>query len=206
MAAKAALLGVVLIASRTSPTDMAVEICEDAGIVLLGYVRGRRFNVYAHPERLCVPAACERIADVTGVILAGGSSTRMGSNKALLPYQGGTFIESIHRRMAALFREVIVVTNTPDLFRFMPCPKVADIIPGMGGLSGTFWLKRWPILTSGSLASGQYNMMTVGWGGIGAMWRSITNWRARSVNAAITSLSRPPPPSRPGKSPATSRP
>lgn len=136
MAGKGAALRVGLIASRTSPTDMAAEICEDAGIVLLGYVRGRRFNVYAHPERLSIPAACETIADVTGVILAGGPSTRMGSNKALLPYQGGTFIESIHRRMAAMFREVIVVTNTPELYRFMPCPKVADVIPGMGGLSG----------------------------------------------------------------------
>ena len=136
MAAKGAALGVGLIASRTSPTDMAVEICEDAGIVLLGYVRGGRFNAYAHAERLVVPAACEPIADVTGVILAGGSSTRMGSNKALLPYQGGTFIESIHRRMAALFRDVIVVTNTPELYQSVPCPKVVDIIPGLGGLSG----------------------------------------------------------------------
>ncbi len=136
MAAKGAALGVGLIASRTSPTDVAAEICDDAGIALLGYVRGRRFNVYAHPERLSVPAACEPIADVTGVILAGGSSTRMGSNKALLPYQGGTFIESIHRRMAAIFRDVVVVTNTPDLYRFMPCPMVADVIPGLGGLSG----------------------------------------------------------------------
>ncbi len=136
MAAKGAALGVGLIASRTSPTDMAAEICEDAGIALLGYVRGGRFNVYAHPERLAIPAACEPIADVAGVILAGGSSTRMGSNKALLPFRGATFIESIHRRMAALFREVIVVTNTPELYDFLPCPKVADIIPGMGALSG----------------------------------------------------------------------
>ncbi len=136
MAAKGAALGVGLIASRTSPTDMAAEICEDAGIALLGYVRGRRFNVYARPERLSVPAACDPIADVTGVILAGGSSTRMGSNKALLPYQGATFIESIHRRMAAIFRDVIVVTNTPDVYQFIPCPRVRDIIPGLGGLSG----------------------------------------------------------------------
>lgn len=136
MAGKAAALGVGLIASRTSPTDMAAEICRDAGIVLLGYVRGRRFNVYAHPERLSVLAPCEPIADVTGVILAGGSSTRMGSDKALLRYDGATLIESIYRRMAAMFREVIVVTNTPELYGFVPCPKVADIIPGMGALSG----------------------------------------------------------------------
>ena len=56
MAAKAALLGVVLIASRTSPTDMAVRICMEAGITLVGYVRGGRFTVYAHPDRICVSA------------------------------------------------------------------------------------------------------------------------------------------------------
>lgn len=52
MAAKAALLGIPLIASRTSPTDMAVRICREAGITLVGYVRGGRFNVYSHPDRL----------------------------------------------------------------------------------------------------------------------------------------------------------
>ncbi|MBK5094267.1 MAG: formate dehydrogenase accessory sulfurtransferase FdhD, partial [Deltaproteobacteria bacterium] len=49
MAAKGASLGVALIASRTSPTDLAVRICEEAGITLVGYVRGRRFTVYTHP-------------------------------------------------------------------------------------------------------------------------------------------------------------
>ena len=55
MAAKAALLGVALIASRTSPTDMAVKICRSAGIALVGYLRGGRFTIYAHPERIVMP-------------------------------------------------------------------------------------------------------------------------------------------------------
>ena len=56
MAAKAALLGVPLIASRTSPTDMAVTIAAAAGITLIGYLRGGRFSVYTHPERIdCSP-------------------------------------------------------------------------------------------------------------------------------------------------------
>jgi FdhD protein len=55
MAAKAALLGISLIASRTSPTDMAVKICRSAGIALVGYLRGGRFTLYAHPERLAMP-------------------------------------------------------------------------------------------------------------------------------------------------------
>jgi FdhD protein len=54
MAAKASLLGISLIASRTSPTDMAVKMCQEAGITLIGYLRGRRFTVYSHPERLAL--------------------------------------------------------------------------------------------------------------------------------------------------------
>ena len=54
MAAKAALLDVSLVASRTSPTDMAVKICGQAGITLVGYVRGGRFTVYTHSERIDV--------------------------------------------------------------------------------------------------------------------------------------------------------
>lgn len=52
MAAKAALLGITLIASRTSPTDMAISMCEQAGITLIGYARGNRFTVYSHPETI----------------------------------------------------------------------------------------------------------------------------------------------------------
>lgn len=50
MVAKAVQLGISLIASRTSPTDMAVRICEEAGITLIGYLRSGKFNVYCHPE------------------------------------------------------------------------------------------------------------------------------------------------------------
>lgn len=52
MVAKAARLGIVLIASRTSPTDMAVRMCREWGITLLGYVRADSLNVYSCPERM----------------------------------------------------------------------------------------------------------------------------------------------------------
>lgn len=55
MAGKAALLGIAFVASRTSPTDLAVRLCRERGIGLIGYLRGRAFNVYAHPWRLCLP-------------------------------------------------------------------------------------------------------------------------------------------------------
>jgi len=54
MVAKSSRLGISLIASRTSPTDLAVRICDEAGIVLSVYVRGGRFNVYCGAERLAI--------------------------------------------------------------------------------------------------------------------------------------------------------
>lgn len=135
MAAKAASLGVALIASRTSPTDMAVRICREAGIGLVGYVRGESFRVAACPERLRM-ATRERFSDIAGVILAGGESSRMGRNKALMEVNGEHMIETAYRRMAELFDEVLLVTNTPELYEFIPCRKIADIYPGMGPLGG----------------------------------------------------------------------
>jgi FdhD protein len=52
MIAKAARLGVGLIASRTSPTDKALDLCEQAGITLVGYLRGASMEIYSHPQQL----------------------------------------------------------------------------------------------------------------------------------------------------------
>lgn len=134
MAAKAASLGLPLIASRTSPTDMAIKLCEESGITLIGYTRAGRFLVYSHPERLNIHPG--KIKGVAGVILAGGKSSRMGSNKALLAYKGKPLIASIYQKMAELFDQVAVVTNNPEDYSFLPCRKIPDIYPGMGSIAG----------------------------------------------------------------------
>jgi FdhD protein len=136
MVAKAALLGVQLIASRTSPTDMAIKLCEQSDICLVGYVRGGKFTVYSHPELIEPYPDSDKIEDVTAVILAGGTSRRMGSNKALLKVNDTALIEIIYRTLAVLFHEVLIVTNTPEEYRFIPCRKVADIYPGAGSIAG----------------------------------------------------------------------
>lgn len=133
---KASQLGISLVASRTSPTDLAVRLAHEAGITLVGYLRGAGFNVYTHAE-VFAPTPADHVADgVTAVILAGGKSTRMKNNKALLPYSGELFIERIHRQLADIFDEVILVTNTPELYRFVPCRIVQDVYPGQGSLAG----------------------------------------------------------------------
>lgn len=48
MAVKAARLRVAAIASRTSPTDLAVRVCEESQIGLAGYVRGGKMEIYVN--------------------------------------------------------------------------------------------------------------------------------------------------------------
>ncbi len=135
MVAKAARLGIALIASRTSPTDMAIRMCEQAGITLVGYLRGESFEVYAHPQGIALGRP-EKIPGITGVILAGGESRRMGCDKSLLPLEGARFIEHIHRKLATLFDEVVLVTNSPGLYGEIDCRKVPDIYYRQGALAG----------------------------------------------------------------------
>lgn len=134
--AKASLLGIEVIASRTSPSDQAVKMADQAGITLIGRVQQARFQVYSHPAGISVATQKGKIPGITGVILAGGASSRMGSNKALLPHKGGRFIESIYRELSEIFPEVILVTNNPDQYAFLPCRKVPDLFEGMGALAG----------------------------------------------------------------------
>lgn len=52
MVFKTFALGIPLIVSRTSPTTLAIDTAWEAGITLIGYLRGAQFEVYSHPERL----------------------------------------------------------------------------------------------------------------------------------------------------------
>jgi FdhD protein len=136
MVAKAARLGIPLIASRTSPTDMAIRMSEELGITLIGYLRGESFEVYSRREGLAAPTRKAKIVGVSAVILAGGESRRMGSDKSLLPWHGGRFIEHIHRKLDELFDEVVIVTNSPSLYTEISGRKVPDIYYKQGSLAG----------------------------------------------------------------------
>jgi len=74
--------------------------------------------------------------EIAGAILAGGESLRMGRNKALLTLDGERIIENVYHRLTGLFAELLVVTNSPETYDFIPCGKVADVYPGMGPLAG----------------------------------------------------------------------
>src|SRR5688572_19764020 len=49
---KAAVVGIPLLAAVSRPTALAVDLADQAGITLVGLLRGRTANVYTHPARL----------------------------------------------------------------------------------------------------------------------------------------------------------
>ncbi|HLO04887.1 MAG TPA: molybdenum cofactor guanylyltransferase [Symbiobacteriaceae bacterium] len=73
---------------------------------------------------------------LTGLILAGGASSRMGRPKALLPFGPERVIERQVRLLRPLCRELLVVTNDPAAFAFLGVPLVGDRAPGLGPLAG----------------------------------------------------------------------
>lgn len=52
ISSKCSRWGIPVLATRTAPTSLAVEIAEKRGVTIVGFVRGNRFNVYTHPERI----------------------------------------------------------------------------------------------------------------------------------------------------------
>jgi len=78
------------------------------------------------------------IKDVSGLILAGGESSRYGKNKALVKVNGIPLIERVSRVMKSIFQEVILITNTPDEYSFLKLPMYEDLIKGLGPLGGLF--------------------------------------------------------------------
>lgn len=136
MAAKGSLLGVSTIISRTSPTDLAIRLCSERGITLIGYARGGSFITYTHPWRVDADCSPERIAGFSAVILAGGRSTRMGREKSMIEVDGVPMIQRVYQTLSPLFPEVIIVTNDPDRYDSIPCRKVPDIYPGAGSIAG----------------------------------------------------------------------
>jgi len=49
---KTLLAGVPLIAAVSAPSSLAIELAEQSGVTLCGFLRGDTFNVYTHPHRI----------------------------------------------------------------------------------------------------------------------------------------------------------
>lgn len=76
---------------------------------------------------------------ITGVVQAGGKSTRMGGEpKALIELGGRRIVERVVAAIAPVVDDVLVVTNTPERYAFLGLPMVGDVFPDHGSLGGIY--------------------------------------------------------------------
>jgi molybdenum cofactor guanylyltransferase len=84
-------------------------------------------------------------------VLTGGLSSRMGKNKAFLPYRGGTLAQSVAATVAQAAGSATLV-GCPDIFRSLGLPVLADLYPGEGPLGG--------VLTALHHTAADWNLIT----------------------------------------------
>lgn len=74
--------------------------------------------------------------DIVGVILAGGKSSRMGQDKALLYYRGKPFIQHIAESLQYVFKNVIIISDHGEQYKFLNLPIDQDVYRDCGPLGG----------------------------------------------------------------------
>lgn len=76
--------------------------------------------------------------DFSAIVLAGGKSTRMGQDKAFLPFGDERLIDRVIARLLECFSQVIVVgaSGSGDRLQLHGVKAVADEKPGMGPMMG----------------------------------------------------------------------
>jgi molybdenum cofactor guanylyltransferase len=74
--------------------------------------------------------------DVCAVILAGGQSSRMGFNKALLDFGGKPLIHILVDRILPVTNHILISSNDDSSYKFLNIPVVPDQYSGQGPLGG----------------------------------------------------------------------
>jgi len=72
----------------------------------------------------------------SGIVLAGGKSSRMGRDKMLVPFANETFIGRTVNALRRVAAEVIIASNHTGKYNIDGVREVADVYPGTGPLGG----------------------------------------------------------------------
>jgi molybdopterin-guanine dinucleotide biosynthesis protein A len=78
------------------------------------------------------------VKGVTGIILAGGKSSRFGSNKALAKFNGTPLIERATGVLGNIFENLMIITNSPLEYSYLRIPLYQDIVKGLGPVGGIY--------------------------------------------------------------------
>jgi len=75
--------------------------------------------------------------NITGIILAGGESSRMGTDKGTLVLKEKTFIQHIIDAIKPLVSDIIIVSDNPNHDEF-EIVRIEDVIKSAGPLAGLY--------------------------------------------------------------------
>jgi molybdopterin-guanine dinucleotide biosynthesis protein A len=75
---------------------------------------------------------------VSVAILAGGQSSRMGENKALVTIGGLPLINRVISRVSSLSEDLFIVADAVEVYAHLGLPVYPDLIPGKGPLGGLY--------------------------------------------------------------------
>ena len=74
--------------------------------------------------------------NASGVVLAGGRSTRMKFNKAFAEIGGKSSLQIILDKFNTVFSETIIISNNPELYTEMNDKIYTDVFPSLGQVAG----------------------------------------------------------------------
>ncbi|MHC4739900.1 MAG: NTP transferase domain-containing protein [Planctomycetota bacterium] len=72
----------------------------------------------------------------TAIIMAGGGSQRMGTDKSMLPIKDKSMIETICEQLRGTFGQILISANNVEKYAFLVLPVIKDKIRGQGPLMG----------------------------------------------------------------------
>ncbi|MBI3584687.1 MAG: molybdenum cofactor guanylyltransferase [Nitrospinae bacterium] len=75
---------------------------------------------------------------MTGVILAGGRNSRIGLKKAFLEIGGKRIIDRTAEIYKRIFKEILIISNTPHEYKYLGVKVYTDLIPHRGSLGGIY--------------------------------------------------------------------
>jgi molybdopterin-guanine dinucleotide biosynthesis protein A len=74
---------------------------------------------------------------ITGIVLAGGKSSRMGQDKGLMLFHGKAMVTRVMEQLQPCVDELLIVANTPAYGQF-GYPVVADLAEAAGPVGGIY--------------------------------------------------------------------
>ncbi len=75
---------------------------------------------------------------MTAVVLAGGQSQRMKTNKAFLHVGETPLIQRVMTVLTPLFTNILINTHSPESYTALGLPVIPDVVPGKGALGGIY--------------------------------------------------------------------